>query len=73
LRQGDGEEVEVVEEEEEEPKVPDPDHMCNISLAYDSRTNIFMILSGYMMGLYESDNYPEDGCDRCKRTALPFS
>ena len=32
-----------------------------------------MLLSGYIMGLYESENYPQSGCTRCEGTALPFS
>ena len=73
LMQGDEEPYEVVEEEVEEVKGPDPDHMCPIGLAYDSRTNIYLILYGYMQGLYDSEYYPDLGCVRCKNTALPFS
>ena len=72
LQQG-GEEFEVAPEPEEEKAEPDPDHMCNISLAYDSRTNLYMLLSGYIMGLYDSKDYPQGGCTRCEGVALPFS
>ena len=47
--------------------------MCNISLAYDSRTNVYLVLYGYMQGLYATEYYPETGCTLCKQTALPFS
>ena len=47
--------------------------MCNISLAYDSRTNVYLIIYGYMQGLYATEYYPANGCWRCKETALPFS
>ena len=47
--------------------------MCPVSLAFDSRTNLYLLLYGYMQGLYASEFYPDLGCTRCKNTALPFS
>ena len=62
------EEVEEVEEAET------PTGKCPISLATDTRTNLYMLTYGYMQGLYASEFYPSrDGCDRCELAALPFS
>jgi len=47
--------------------------MCKISLLEDSRTNTYLVLYGYIQGLYSTENYPEDGCKRCKKIALSFS
>ena len=62
------EEVEEVEDAET------PTGACPISLATDTRTNLYMLTYGYIQGLYASEFYPtRDGCDRCELTALPFS
>ena len=46
---------------------------CPVSLQVDTRTNLYMLLYGYMQGLYSSENYPQAGCTRCQNLALPFS
>ena len=51
--------------EEEAPK-------CYISLTEDTRTDLYLILYGYIQGLYSTANYP-DPCKRCQNVALPFS
>ena len=35
---------------------------CPISLKVDTRTNLYLILYGYVQGLYSTENYPADGC-----------
>ena len=45
---------------------------CKIALLGDSRTDLYMLLYGYIQGLYRSENYPTK-CKRCDAVALPFS
>lgn len=52
---------------------PESINVCDLSLARDTRTNLYMLIYGYVQGLYPSENYPDTGCSRCSRTALPFS
>ena len=47
--------------------------MCRIKLLEDSRTNIYMLLYGFIQGLYDTDDYPKTGCKRCEKLARPFS
>ena len=55
--------TEVEEEEIEEGN-------CPLSLKNDNRTNLYMVLYGYIQGLYPSEFYPnEAGCTRCQNTA----
>ena len=58
--------TEVEEEEIEEGN-------CPLSLQNDNRTNLYMVLYGYIQGLYPSEFYPATGCIRCQNTAQPFS
>jgi len=58
---------------EEEVEGPDPNLKCPISLSFDSRVNTYLIIYGYLQGLYSTEDYPATGCLRCKETALAFS
>lgn len=46
---------------------------CSVSLLGDTRTDLYLVLYGYIQGLYASENYPKNGCKRCDAVALPFS
>ena len=68
LRQG-SDEAEVAEEVETVLE-----GSCPVSLATDTRTNLYFLTFGYIQGLYPSLYYPQrDGCARCELVALPFS
>lgn len=48
--------------------------VCPIYFDRDSRTNLYLLIYGFMQGLYHSDNYPTQmGCTRCRDVALPFA
>ena len=65
----DGTKFEIVnlqaEVEEEEVETGN----CPLSLKNDNRTNLYMVLYGYIQGLYPSEFYPATGCTRCQGTA----
>ena len=56
-----------------EDETVETESLCPVVITEDSRTNLYLTIYGYVEGLYPSEYYPEGGCTRCEKIALPFS